>query len=213
METSPEYNKLRECVDDLYIVFESHPLPDYINCNTKQKNSRLHCLKQLSRNDMYWDWEYSVGDIKGLLPRVFELIAFEGSYEHRIEDIKQLYFVDWTRWKPEETAAISRYLINLWKYLLSDYPSPLVGAYEIAYEIYYIHTDMTVYFKILEERCSDIVGIRHLSNLVGWEGLGDKLAKQSWILPTLEKAYYEHMNTPIGDEIATAVKDLEYRQR
>lgn len=208
MSISPERQKLESSINELYEVFANYPLPGWINCNSHQTQSRLNCLKQVTHHNFIWSWEQPSSEFKSLLPRVFELIAFDDLYEHHSELIQDLYFAHWQRWERTEHACIHNYLIHLWKYLLSDYPSPLKYAPEIAYEIGYVYTDVTIFLKILEERCETLEGIQHLGDIVGG-AFGAKLTQQPWVLPLLEKTYYELIDTPIGDLMARAVKEIE----
>ena len=216
--TSPERQKLENSINELYEVFAKYPLPRWINCNSHQKNSHIHCLKQITNDDLWRYYEdcelFNLSDdvFKSILPRVFELIAFDDFYSYQFSynlSISQLgESFEWQHWNRDEQASVKRYLIALWKYVLSEYPSPSMFSDDIAGEISELDDDMVLYIRILEEHCDSLSGIQHLADMVTGQ-FTYKLHKQSWVLPLLEKTYYEHIDTPIGDLMAMAVKAIE----
>ena len=97
--------------------------------------------------------------------------------------------------------------------MLSEYPSstPFIDA--IAIDILYVVNDKLPYFKILDDHSKTLIGIQHLADFVQWTVIDDsELREYSWIMPCLEKAYYNHIDTPIGEKIAKAVRHVELRR-
>jgi hypothetical protein len=223
MSDSIELTKLVACIDELYHVFHDYPLPMFarLGCNDKQQNARLNCLRQVSvrtlqesEGSLYY---LSSDTYRGLLPKIFELIAFEDLYIHpigenaRIEGLR--FSFNGHTWAAHEIASIRRYLIALWKYVLSVYPSPIRDSIEIASDIHYVEADLTPYLKILEAQCDTLEGVQHLADMVIADAFRKHLIQQDYVLPTLEKIYYAHMDTPIGEKMAFAVAECERLKR
>jgi len=220
---SPERQKLEDAIKNLYVVFEMYPIPDqWIKCNSKQKKSRLHCIQNISIEDLHQRYEemgyipLDIDSYKCILPRLFDLIAFHDLYDHALGEnmrLKALQKYQWQSWNTREQAGVKKYLTALWSYMLSVYPSPVPKMDVIVSDMLDIDTEKTPYIKLLDDHPDDVIGIQHLMDLISWwVFLVEDLDNHPHLMKQLQKAYYDYIETPLGNKIAHAIESVERRR-
>ena len=138
MNTLPS---LHEAIDDLYRVFEEHPLPSYtepcLHCHTREDEAKLHSkpLRLLQwhdlesyANDALLVWG-DVDTFKHFVPRLLDLYLYSYSDdpEVRFLDPEILFskfrHAGWQSWPQEEQSAVKRLFHAIWRRLLDDPPT------------------------------------------------------------------------------------------
>lgn len=129
---------LEKAIATLYKTFKSYPLNSDMKgcpCCVNPKNNELLLSKsliELTSNNLN---EYAfkaaltwgdVDDLKHFLPRILELWAGDKNLFYGEFTVSRLSAVGLKRWDKKEQRAIYRYLIALWQYILSKYPSPSI---------------------------------------------------------------------------------------
>jgi len=138
---------LRAAIEALYVAFAAHPLKPTTEpcpcCHGPDDERAIHSapLRDLTPTalagyaaDAIWTWG-DVDDLKHLLPRLFEIVCFEG-FEDRWPDseavFRRLEAGGWSSWPEDERVAVRAVLRAWWTRRLhrSPYEDPydeLVG--------------------------------------------------------------------------------------
>ena len=129
-----EKQALAEAIEGLYATFSGYPLAQRIEgcpcCVSDEDESSLHRkpLRELTAEDTRryatkalttWGTE---SDFKHFLPHLLELVTEEDSIACEV-DLEvlfgKLHYAKWNAWPEQERAAVRRYLMALWLFVLS----------------------------------------------------------------------------------------------
>jgi hypothetical protein len=128
---------LSESVRGLYEVFERYrfrrnmPRDDVSGMPEEIALLRSKPLRELAADELapyagkaITTWG-DVEDFKHFLPRLMELIATEGSVGFRDPEVvfSRFRYGKWEGWERGERRAVESYLLSLWRFVLSRYPT------------------------------------------------------------------------------------------
>ena len=128
--------QLEKAIADLYKVFAAYPLNLQMKgcpCCVHPKENELlltRSLRSLTANNLnHYAFNAAltwgdINDLKHFLPRLLELWAFDKDLFYGEFVISRLSTIGLANWEEKERKAIEQYLISLWQYILSEYPSP-----------------------------------------------------------------------------------------
>jgi hypothetical protein len=211
-------------VENLYTVFARYPLntamdacPHCVNEREQEQLTGLP-LRALSVKDVR---HYSfnaistwgdVRDFKHFLPRLLDLLAF-----HNLNDsllLAKFEYADWENWKKTEVEATEAYLRALWRFTLSDYPSPTITPYDFIFGAGRVLPDFAPYVDYWRNNLSQ-ASLRHLAILIQLDMHHVRRIPelQSWLSEkatrdSLENAFFS--DPEFENEFSWAVEVLEY---
>ena len=178
-----EEQALNNAVEGLYVTFAGYPLAKNIQgcpcCVSDEDESSLHRkpLRELSAEDLtryafksLTTWG-TVSDHKHFLPRLLELVTEKDGIAYGI-DLAVLFgkldYADWNTWDSQERAAVRRYLMTLWLFVLSV-PTEAVTVSEYLCAIGQAEEDLLNYLNTWQNLQSDIA-LNHLVEFVEAQG-------------------------------------------
>ena len=170
MSMNSEEQALSEAVEGLYEAFSGYPLARKIEgcpcCVSVEDETNIHrrSLRELTAEDLgryafkaltTWGGE---NDFKHFLPRLFELVTEIVSIVGEV-DIEVLFgklrYAKWNTWPEQERAAIRRYLMALWLFVLSV-PSEAVAIDEYLCGIGQAEDNLSTYLDAWQNLKTDI---------------------------------------------------------
>ncbi len=174
-----EKRALTEAIEGLYEAFLDYPLALKIEgcpcCVSAENESALHRspLRELTAEDLSryafkalttWGTE---NDFKHFLPRLLELVTEENSiiYEVDIEVLfGKLSYAKWNTWPEPERAAVCRYLMALWLFVLFV-PMEAIAVDEYLCGIGQAEDDLSSYLDVWQNLTMD-TATNHLVEFV-----------------------------------------------
>lgn len=233
--------QLEKAIAILYETFAIYSLRPHIEgcpcCVTENdhkliSHKRLNLLTSSELNNFAFSSMTTWGtalDFKHFLPRLLELIAFDSRRFYWSETVigSKLNYAKYDEWQVEEKAAIERYLICLWNYILDNYPSHSIEPSEFIDSVAKIFKDLTPLLDIWQNHPS-INSWLHLSRFIKNEinfnspqlklqiiDLSPQQTEQlfTWLLKPsiiekLERAFFSNLESVYADNLATAIDIL-----
>lgn len=233
--------QLEQAIAILYETFAIYSLRPHIEgcpcCVTEDDHKLIHSkrLNFLTSNELnnfafssMNTWGTAL-DFKHFLPRLLELIAFDSRrfWWSKIVIRSKLNEADYDEWQVEEKAAVERYLICLWNYILDNYPSHSIEPSEFIDSVAEIFKDLTPLLYIWQNHPS-INSLLHLSEFIKNEinfnspqlelQIIDLFPQQTgqlfaWLLrpsiiEKLERAFFSNLELVYADNLATVIDIL-----
>ncbi|MCC7352800.1 MAG: hypothetical protein IT330_03505 [Anaerolineae bacterium] len=186
---------LRSAVENLYAVFARYPLREHVegceHCVYGNDHEQIHArlLRELTSDDLSkFSWKAlttwgTVDDFKHFLPRLLELMAFEGL---EVPGYK-FSLAEWHTWPQDEQQAVEAYFVAWWRFALASFPPE--AFYEIddcLCAIGQVIDDLEPYVDFWRGRCDGYLpALLHLTEFINWSDVeemaqGGELSTASW---------------------------------
>lgn len=179
---------IRAAIEELYRVFARYQfrrdMPYCHHCHTETDIRKVGSkrLRELTADDLRdyafsaiytWGDEY---DFRHFLPRIFEIISFEG---FRLPDAEmvlgRLPYGRWQEWPHDQREAVKRFLVALWHWHLSHFDRALNASRgDILGAIASVEDDLLPYLQAWDDDRS-AAATRHIADQVF--GSGAKLSR------------------------------------
>ena len=166
-----------EAIRKLYHVFARYlarpSMPRCVHSAGAEEIARLcsRPLGDLSQGELAnfaWHAMSTIGDaadFKHFLPRIFELMIWDGNLLDAEILVNKLTCATWRHWPAQEQQAISAFFFDWWKNLLSHYPAQH-EAEECLCAISQAEDDLSRYLDYWRG-CRNIEALLHLARTVG----------------------------------------------
>ncbi|MGY3795869.1 hypothetical protein [Aquimarina sp. 433] len=208
--------KLREAIEDLYIVFRDYKIDSLLLrkyscpcCVTDEEIRAItqKSLKDLSGNDIGHFMRSAittfgtVDDYKHFLPRILELMSLKSSSD-LIGDFtcfEKLNYAEWETWPEKETQVIEKFFSELWYAIINDEWS---SEFEIseAFELITIYGSIKKSLELWTDSKTEISSLFIVEGVLnGFAFRGDDyftkiVSKWLYSKPILDKLEYTFFN-------------------
>jgi hypothetical protein len=210
--------ELKAAIDNLYTTFEHYKLRNRKLPRNLTKEDIEQNRYGVNLSELQDDW----GDVPSVqymhyLPLALDMIALHTHKFGYIDPGK--YFAEfwWHKWPKIESHALNRYLFALWRYSLSEYPSPTAEPDDVLEFYWDMNKDIAPFLQIWEQQLDKLPALQYLVDCIlgGDYNRISPIGKQklkwlcrSCIVEQLANAFFKYEDYEFVDKFSYAVERL-----